>query len=122
LIVARILRAALKIIHEMRHDVRRARLSRELKVLAREHVPIKAESQFHSSSNPIRRIIATGLSIQAPSILALRTSDVASRKAGFGGFSMGFIRCCIRRAEKLQTPNSKFPLPRLGAVIRKILK
>ena len=31
----------------MRHDVRRARLPRELEILAIEHVPVKSESKFH---------------------------------------------------------------------------
>ena len=47
LIVARIVRATFEVIHQMRHNVRGARLPRELKMLAREHVPVKSEAQFH---------------------------------------------------------------------------
>ena len=41
-------RAAAKIVDEMRYDVGGARLPRELEVLAVEHVPVKAEAQFHA--------------------------------------------------------------------------
>ena len=41
-------RAAGKIIDEMRHDMRRTCLPRELKILARQHVAIQTEAKFHS--------------------------------------------------------------------------
>ena len=47
LVVARIFRAVFEIIHQMRDDVCRARLPRELKILTRQHVPVKSESEFH---------------------------------------------------------------------------
>ena len=39
--------AAAKIVDQVGHDVRSAGLPRELKVLAREHVPIETKPQLH---------------------------------------------------------------------------
>jgi hypothetical protein len=40
--------AAFKVIDQVRDDVRRAHLPGELEVLRRQHVPVKAESEFHA--------------------------------------------------------------------------
>jgi hypothetical protein len=42
------MRSAFEVIHQMGNDVRGARLARELKILARQHVPIKSQAKFHS--------------------------------------------------------------------------
>lgn len=44
LVVARVFCAAFEVAHEVRDDVRRPHLPRELEIFAREHVPVKSES------------------------------------------------------------------------------
>ena len=47
LVVARVLAAVFEIVDEVGDDVRGAGLSRELEVLAREHVSVEAEAELH---------------------------------------------------------------------------
>jgi hypothetical protein len=39
--------AVAKVIHQVNHQVRSSSLPRELKVLAREHVPVETKAEFH---------------------------------------------------------------------------
>ena len=47
LIIVFPMHAAAEIIDQVRHDMRRARLPRELEVLARQHMAVEAEAEFH---------------------------------------------------------------------------
>ena len=53
LVVARIFRAAFEVVHQMRDDVGRPRLPRELEIFARQHVPVKSESKVHGNNDAL---------------------------------------------------------------------
>src|SRR6185437_14223021 len=47
LVVPRDVRATSEVVHQVSYDVRSACLARELKILAREHVAVETEAEFH---------------------------------------------------------------------------